>query len=387
MSWYIPPLTAQALPEPPGGRHWAIGLVAVLGTATMLTLLFWPGGASRRVPLFWVCAVAIPALVWALVFLTRVAVYMLNRSWVLAANDGMHAELTRWHGWARSRMAVLACCSVTPEPDLIARLTGRMGSAPFNPGRALRLQQLTDDDRQAQLVGMLIEQILPALKQLQGPVAVLVLPTEHGALPDVAHAINAAWHNARIAAAAEITLLTEWPGPPETWPPATKTTPYLLLGLQLAAPRKSTALTESGFALLLGSAQAAQAQGLLPAAWLYRAMPLECASVEGDLAELLHIQRPSQPVQALWSSNLPQALHNSLMVAAQAHALDLQPRAGFASVCVLEKVLGPCGDAGPWLALVLAVEALRAANQSGLLATARATGDAFLQLIEPTHHA
>lgn len=382
MSWPIPPLVQKPLPVPPRTGRWLAALFVVVGLATILTLLFWPIGASRRVPLFWVCTPVFPALLWVLVLIVRLVVFMVGKTWQEAANREKRDELTRWHRWARSRMALLASGSITPETDLVDRLTGVKTPAPFNPGRVLKLGQFAGKDRQAGLLEALLKQVAPALSRISGPVAVHVYLSGEPSLAKALKLLEAAWDGVRIGARPDFDIQPMLPVLPKRWLEEQNPNPHLVLGIQLTPANADAVATESGFALLLAQPGSKPANTVPPVAWLYRGMPSAEGTTEADLAQLLDIQKPARPVQALWSMAVPQVQQDALLEAATTHNLELERGEGLAGVCVLDQALGPCGAAGSWLAIAIATETFRSSKQAGLVAMTANSKTTF-HLIEP----
>lgn len=356
MPWPIPELPPVPLPSPPRAGRWLAALLLASMFTTLLTLLLWPANTPRHTAGFWLLTLGVPTLLWLTSLTLRGIVWVIAASWICSANAVRSSTIDGSHRWARQRIALLGSAAITPEHDLLPRLTGKQEPAPHNPGRALSLQEINQADRSAQLLAAVLTRMAPSLNTLDQAVTVHVWGSGDARPDSLAAAVLNNWDDALILPTPTIRILSQLPSRlPASWFSAEQTQAQLLVMLQLSAPDTPPTQTEAGCALLFLPASAAKRHR--PQAWLYRGMPSDNQQVPADLQTMLALQTPLKNAKTLWLAGLTQPEQNAALAAAS-QALDLNDAKGVPATYLLDPALGPCGALAPWLALALAAESL-----------------------------
>lgn len=366
MPWPIPELPPVPAPPAPRAGRWFAALLLANMFTTLLTLLLWPTNTPRFTASFWFLALGAPALLWLLSLALRGIVWVIAASWVRSSNAVRSSTIDSYHRWAQQRIALLGSAVITPEQELVPRLTGQKSPAPHNPGQALPLAEIDHPNRPAQLLTSILTKLAPALNQLDQAVNVhLWCPSK---LPPKTLAATAQhiWADTQISPSATIQILSQLPSRlPTSWFSAEQTGAQLLVMLQLSAPDTPPTQTEAGCALLFLPSSAAKHH--TPQAWLYRDMPSDKQQVPADLQTMLALQAPLNNAKTMWLAGLAQPEQNAVLAAA-GQALDLADDKGVPAMYLLDPALGRCGALAPWLALALAAESLSATPSPTLIA-------------------
>ncbi|KGT94781.1 hypothetical protein NG99_07050 [Erwinia typographi] len=139
MQWILPPLARKTRPAFPAWWAWLILPLACVAVAGVILLFTWPverGFASLR---FWFWLVTAPLLVAGTLGLFWLSHLLHRRREIAWRHLFLDRKRAQWMVLGRRALTLAAWHLVTPEPDLMSRITGMSGTPPDAPSATLRL--------------------------------------------------------------------------------------------------------------------------------------------------------------------------------------------------------------------------------------------------------
>lgn len=283
------------------------------------------------------------------------------------ARDGNLARLWNYLGeattaerrkWAQERVAIVACTTLTPEPELAERMLGLEGPRPENARKRLSLPQPSADAAITRLEEVLTGLLAP----MAGTIAQTVMSghldvcLQSNTQADLAE-LRQLWprlgltdnaHFSWVSLDGNVSLTTPWWTADYRQPDA-----RLTLGCQLHPESEAPAWSEMAVALLTTTpARLAERyrQPLKPLAYLFRSITAEADRASEALAMLLRAeQAPRDRLKQIWLSGLAKPLRHAAATAVKDSELD-------SPVHVLDEAVGDVGPVGALLVQALAAQ-------------------------------
>lgn len=382
MQWILPPLARQSRPAFPAWWIWMLIPLACVAVAGGILLFSWPlerGFASLR---FWFWMLAAPLLVAGALALFWLSHLLHQRREV----DFRHLFLDRkqalWREEGCSALKLAAWHLVTPEPELMARITGLSGVPPESPPVTLRLPteegSKLGESPLRQLFTELLGPLQSALTAL--PVVDIWLCAEGQREDDCRLALTQAWQRqqGRQLSASRLNWLSQPAGAEllETWCDEPADIPRLLLCLHQIAD-DSKAAEFSAALLFISRNQRLPEQLPFRPVWLFRPLLTPAFAPEKKLNAWLDVQQvPPGHRRHLWDAGLDARARNTLLSVLDI-AGDPLPAEG---QHLLPALVGDQGSASFVLALELAAAATDTGQQGQLVVAPSGDNLACVQL-------
>ncbi|TDV04568.1 hypothetical protein [Paraburkholderia caballeronis] len=137
MSWPIPIFPKIECPKPISLRIWLPTLAVIAGGAAGVVLMLWPHGKSTQTFQFWATLVGAPLIACALTFGVRLD------QWEDEQTDAEEAEKEQkrlggmWREWTRRHLSVVDSVAFPAVTDDMARFTNPKTDIPVNSGRCV----------------------------------------------------------------------------------------------------------------------------------------------------------------------------------------------------------------------------------------------------------
>lgn len=382
MQWILPSVERKTFPAIPAWWVWVILPLACVAIAGVILLFTWPvarGFASLR---FWFWLVAAPLLTagaLGLFWLSHLLHLRRGIAWRHLFLDRKHAQ---WKTQGRRSLTLAAWHLVTPEPELMSRITGIAGTPPKAPSTTLRLpvdagSQLGESPLR-QLFLTLLGPLQPALTSL--PVVDIWLSAAGQPEEDCRQALMQGWQSLlnRQLSGSRI----HWQTLPvdaalfERWCDEPSDIPRLVLYLhQIQDDAK--AMEFSTALLFMPHNQRLPEQLPFRPVYLFRPLLTPSSAPEKKFIALLEVQQsPPGHRRHLWDTGLDARARNTLLSTLDI-AGDVLPAEG---QHLLPSVTGEQGQAGFLLALSLAAAATDTGRQGQLVVAPHGDDIACVQL-------
>lgn len=382
MKWILPPLARQSRPTLPAWWMWVLLPLACVAVAGVILLFTWPlerGFASLR---FWFWLLTAPLLVAGALALFWLSHLLHQRREIDFRHLFLDRKQAQWKMQGRSALKLAAWHLVTPEPELMERITGISGVSPEAPSVTLRLPveegSMLGESPLRQLFTALLGPLQPALNAL--PVVDIWLSAAGQPEENCRQALMQAWlrQQGRQLSASRINWLSQPAGAEllETWCDQPADIPRLLLCLHqitddIKAAEFSTAL------LFMPHNQRLPEQLPFRPVWLFRPLLTPASAPEKKLNAWLDVQQlPPGHRRHLWDAGLDARARNTLLSVLDI-AGDPLPAEG---QHLLPALVGDQGRAGFVLALTLAAAATDTGQQGQLVVTPCGDNLACVQL-------
>jgi hypothetical protein len=377
----------SALPASPRLPVWVGLLLICMLAGTAATLLLWPKNTSTATPIFWICVLAHPFLVWCALFGIRRMMYERSLLHRQTEVEMQKSEREAAIHFASEPLAVVAssyCCAVA---------NGTLASSILSGAAILKTQPVRQQATQLRHSALDLElgarEDLPAalrhaddsalryhalFKKLIHPLRTVILELPAGTAFDVRLQLPAGepqkvllslWKQAWDAAAlpaVSVSLLAEDEGLMlvDQWldayggPQLQKLS--LVVATQLhAAPEEGSG--EAGVALLLGWPLLARELGLPLEAMLHRPVDAHGIALQAAMSKaLLWGKAMPADIAQLWQSAVSGDEKAELSRAAIDNGLAAAQRQGLSGLAEIDPVLGMLGVARPWLCTAIAIE-------------------------------
>lgn len=382
MQWILPPVERKSFPAIPEWWVWILLPLACEAIAGVILLFTWPvaqGFASLR---FWFWLVAAPLLTagaLGLFWLSHLLQLKREIAWRHLFIDCKQAQ---WKIQGRRALKLAAWHLVTPEPELMSRITGMTGTPPEAPSAALRLPveaecQLGESPLR-QLFLTLLGPLKPVLSTL--PVADIWLSAVGQSEDESCQALTQSWQsllNRQLPA-----IRVHWLTLPadaalfESWCDEPFDIPRLVLCIhQIQDDAKAMEFTTA----LLFMPHNQRLPESLPfrPVYLFRPLLTPLSSPERKFNALLDVQQyPPGHRRHLWDTGLDARARNTLLSMLDITG-DPLPADG---QHLLPLLTGVQGQAGFLLALSLAATATDTGQQGQLVVTPQGGDIACVQL-------
>ncbi|WP_058970793.1 hypothetical protein [Type-D symbiont of Plautia stali] len=288
MRWILPPVARQSRPAFPAWWMWVLLPLVCVSVAGVILLFTWPlerGFASLR---FWFWLLAAPLLVAGALGLFWLSHLLHQRREIDFRHLFLDRQQAQWRTQGHSALKLAAWHLVTPEPELMERITGISGVPPEAPPVTLRLPveegSMLGESPLRQLFTALLGPLQPALSAL--PVVDIWLSAAGQPEEDCRQALMQAWlrQQGRQLSASRLNWLSQPAGAEllETWCDEPADIPRLLLCLHQITD-DSKAAEFSAALLFIPHNQRLPEQLPFRPVWLFRPLLTSASAPEKNL--------------------------------------------------------------------------------------------------------
>lgn len=353
MTWPIPVFTKIEYPKPISLRVWLPTLVIIASCAAAAVLLLWPHGKPTNTLQFWCMLLGAPLVACALAFGIRL------NDWEDDQTDAEEAETEQdrlremWREWSRRNLHVIDAAAFPAATDEIAEFSGskidlpshkeRNVAFPWAKGRAPAF-------RRTRLLRLVAVRFAHALRTRKEVIVTLMLDAPSlgqarawtecatrvlsGFAPGVRFRFEA---QSATDGAQWITQLVD------RIDPATR----LVIAAQIWADKEDEHKFSEGAAAFLIEPDTSKAGSIM------RPMTTTRDELETGLIQIKEYQTPSERPALAWFTRCEEGESTAIRSALTADPNDS------AVERLLDKSLGLPGPASGWIALAIAMEAMR----------------------------
>lgn len=356
MSWPIPVFSKIEYPEPISARVWLPLLIAIASSAAGAVLLLWPQGRPTQTFEFWSTLVGVPLIACALAFGTR-----LDR-WEGEQTDAeeMEREQQRlgglWQGWTRRNLRVVDVAAFPAATDEIDRFAGAKIELPTNSDRIIAFdwsKGRSASIRRTKILFLIATRFAAALRTRREVTITLMLDDvslkQAGTWVKRAKRIfgyfvpSVSFYIETHPAASGVQWITRHVDRVET-----------ITRLVVAAQLWTDEASENEFSE--GAAAFLIEPGVTKAASILRPMMTARDTLETGLAQIKEIQTSPDRIKHVWFSGCTDNESTAVRSAMTPDPKDM------AVECLLDRLLGNPGPVSGWIALAIAMEAMRGAG-------------------------
>jgi hypothetical protein len=356
MNWPIPVFTKIEYPEPISLRKWIPILVIIASGAAGGVLLLWPHGTPTNTVLFWASVTGAPVVACALAFGFRLDQWEDDQ--VDAEECEREQERLRgmWGEWTRRDLSVVDVAAFLADATEIAKFASVAADLPVNSGRSLAFKWAkgrTIDVRRTRLFHLIVRRFADSLRARGEVIITLMLadtsPKDARVWVQQARRVfsytcpGTTLHVEVQSARDSVQWITEQA---DQVGPATR----LVIAPQLWSDEdESRKFSEGAAAFLIDS-------GASNTGSIFRPMTTTREVLESGLAQVKDYQTPANRLTRAWFTHCTEGESTAVR-----SALTPDPKEP-ADECLLDKSLGLPGPASGWIALAIAMEAMRGAG-------------------------
>jgi hypothetical protein len=356
MSWPIPIFSKIEYPKPISLRVWLPTLVAIASGAVGAVLLLWPHGKSTQTFQFWSTLVGVPLVACALAFGPR-----LDR-WEDEQTDAEESENEQqrlggmWRDWTRRHLPVVDVAAFPSATEEIARFADEKIGLPTNSERSITFDWVKGRGaafRRTRLLHLVARRFVVALRDRREVIVTLMLDdeslkhdvdwTQRAMLVFGAIVPSVAFHVEVQPVTGGVEWITQQVDRIDT---ATR----LVIAAQLWADEEEDHKFSEGAAAFLIE------PGATKAGSIYRPMTSASETLEAGLAQIGQVQMSPDRLKHVWVTGCDDdestAIRSSLTPDPKDMAVER----------LLDGLLGNPGPASGWIALAIAMEAMRGAG-------------------------
>lgn len=352
MPWPIPPRSKITYPKPISWAVWVPILLAIASVVAGAVLLLWPRGTPTQTSEFWVRLIGAPVAACALVGGIRLNCW--ERKQTRAEEDEREQQRISglWRDWTRRHLRIVEVAAFVPCTKQIAALADEKSGLPTLKERSIEFEQTgdgSDASRREALLQRVVARFADALR-LQRDVAVTLMLddscVEHAgawsseaqrifssAIPNATFQVEthtatgtAQWLTAQVDQISRVTRL--------------------VIAAQLWAEKDIGHRFSEGAAAFLIDPHATQAGSI------FRPSTDTPDTLAIALTQITQIQMSPTPPTRVWSTGFEKESSTILS------ALTADPKDP-AIERQLDSQLGNPGPASGWIALAIAMEAMR----------------------------
>jgi len=356
MSWPIPVFIKIEYPKPISWRLWLPTLAAVAAGAAGAVLLLWPHGKSTQTFQFWATLIGAPLVACALAFGIRL------NDWEDEQTDAEECEREQqrlrgmWREWTRRHLCVLDAAAFPAATDEIARFAGAKADLPGNSDRSTTFDWVKGRAtafRRARLLHLIVRRFADTLGLHKEVIVTLMLDDAslghdvawtEGVMRIFARLVPGTTCHVEVQSAKDsVQWITRQV---DTVDPATR----LVIAAQLWADEEQEHEFSEGAAAFLITPSAAQAGSI------FRPMTSTGGTLEMGLCQIKAYQVPPERLALAWFTRCEEGESTAIRSAVTEDPKDSTVER------LLDKSLGLPGPASGWIALAIAMEAMRGAG-------------------------
>jgi len=364
MTWPIPSFPPAEKPEPVALRTWLPVLIAIASAGVAAVLLLWPHGKPTNTFQFWITLVGAPLLACALAFGPRLNRWESEQTGAEESDKEQQRLKQLWRDWSRRHLCVV---DVAAFPAATSEI-GKFGEATIglksNKDRTIEFswaRGLATADRRAWLLHLIAERFSEALMSRRQVVILLMLDDaslmqEKAWLKETETTFRQTFPGVTFDVEAQaVSRGAHWIN---QMVDTIETKTKLVIAAQIVAetteadddPGNEKSQFSEGAAAFLIDPEAGNTGSI------FRPMTSERNALESDLEQIKQYQAPSVPLSQIWFTGGQDDETTAIR-----SALTADPKNSVVER-LLDKFLGIPGPACGWIALAIAMEAMRGAD-------------------------
>ncbi|CAD6556681.1 hypothetical protein LMG27952_06168 [Paraburkholderia hiiakae] len=354
MSWPIPVFLNIEYPKPISLRVWLPTLVSIASATAAAVLLVWPQGKPTNTVLFWATLVGAPLVACFLLLGWRLKQWEDEQKDAEDAEKEQHWLKKGWRDWSRRQACVIDVAAFPAATDEIDRFSAEKFDLPTNIDRSITFDWVsgrTAAFRRTRLLRLVALRFAEALRDRREVIITLMLDdTSLKQDEDWTKQVMRTFGSMIPALRVEVHPATggvQWMTQlVDRVDPATR----LVIAAQLWADEEEKHNFSEGAAAFLVEAAATNA-GLI-----FRPMTSVRDTMEVGLGQIREFQMAPDRLKHVWVANC-----EHIEATAIRSALAPDPKE-MPDERLLDGVLGTPGPASGWIALAVAMEAMRGAR-------------------------
>lgn len=356
MSWPIPVFTKIEYPKPISLRVWLPTLFAIASGAAAAVLLLWPHGKPTNTLQFWCTLFGAPLVACALAFGIRL------NDWEDEQTDAEEAEREQnrlrgmWREWSRRNLHVIDAAAFPAATNKIAKFAESKIDLPSHKERNVAFRWAKDratGSRRTRLLRLVAVRFARALRTRKEVVVTLMLD-------DASLGQARAWTECAtrvlgcFAPAVRFRVEAQSATDGVQWitqlvdkvDPATR----LVIAAQFWADKEDEHEFSEGAAAFLIEPDTPKAGSIL------RPMTSAADTLKAGLSQIEQVQMSPNRIRQIWSTGCGEDESTAIRSALTPDAADMPIER------LLDAPLGNSGPASGWIALAIAMEAMRDAG-------------------------
>ncbi len=356
MSWPIPTFIKIEYPKPISVGVWVPTLVAVAASAMIVVLLLWPDGKPTNTYQFWCALFGAPLIACALAFGVRLD------SWEDEQTDAEEMEKEQhrlgglWRDWTRRHLCIVDVAAFPAASDKIAKFGEEKSGLPSVKDRTITFdlaKERTVAFRRTRLLHLVARRFAEALQSRREVVVTLMLN-------EVSTDQVEAWTQraerilGRFAPGVTFRVEAQLATGGAMWMTklvdTIETTTRLVIAAQFWADNEGDHTFSEGAAAFLVDPAATKS------GFMFRPMTSSRDTLEHGLSQIVQTQMSPERLRHLWSAGCD--FDDSSALRSVLKADPKEP----VTEHLLDSVLGKPGPASGWIALAIAMEAMRGAG-------------------------
>jgi len=379
MSWPIPKLKPVEYPKPVSLRVWMPLLIAIATGIAAAVLLLWPQGRPTGTAEFWSALIGAPLIACAVAFGLSIG------RWEDAQTNAEEEELEQqrlgelWRGWSRRHVRVAEVAAFLPITESIGSLADAKFHLPTARGRVIGFDWAkgrSDVFRRIKLLERVAMRFADALSSQQEVIVTLMLDDASLQKADVW--IKRAGHILRRAVPGVTFEVQARPAKGGAQWLAEQvdvigTATQLVVAAQVWSERETDQKFSEGAAAFLIEPDARQVGAI------YRPMITTPDALDAALAQMMRMQIGPNRLKQIWSTGCEDG------AAAIRSALTADPKDSVTER-LLDGFLGIPGPASGWIAMSVALEAMRGDGPQMVAWREAASEPLHLCMVLPAHH-
>ena len=352
MSWPIPKLKRVEYPTPLSLRIWIPALIAIATGIAAAVLLLWPQGQPTQTAEFWSALIGVPLIACAVVFGLSLG------RWEDVQIDAEEDELEQqrldelWRDWTRRHVSVADAAAFLPVTENIASLASARIDLPMARDRAIDFgwaKDRSDVFRRIKLLERVATRFADVVRIRQEVMVTLMLDDVSLEKADVwkrraGHILR------RVVPGVTFLIEARSASGGAQWlaqqVDQISTVAQLVIAAQMWSETEANQKFSEGAAAFLIDPDGKQA-GLI-----YRPMVTMPDALDGSLAQMMQMQVHPDGLTQVWSTGCEDGS------AAIRSALTVDPKNPITEH-LLDGFLGIPGPASGWIAVAVAMEAMR----------------------------
>ncbi|OLL31212.1 hypothetical protein BTH42_13520 [Burkholderia sp. SRS-W-2-2016] len=356
MSWPIPVFTKIEYPKPIAWRLWLPTLSVIAAGAVGAVLLLWPHGKSTQTLQFWATLIGAPLVACAFVFGAKLDQWEDDQTDAEESEKEQHRLRGMWREWTRRDLCVIDVAAFPAATDEIASFAGAATDLPTNSDRSVMYDWTKNRGtafRRTRLLHLVARRFADKLRLRKEVLVTLMLDDSSLGQEDAwtnqvmrtfsAFAPGTIFHVEAQSAEGGVDWITRQT---DTVDPAMR--------LVIAAQLWRDGEEQHGFSE--GAAAFLIAPGSSHAGVIFRPMTSTRDTREIGLTQIKEYQVPPDRLALAWFTGCEEAESTAIRSALTQDPTDATVER------LLDKSLGLPGPASGWIALAIAMEAMRGAG-------------------------
>ncbi|MDR6482005.1 hypothetical protein [Paraburkholderia terricola] len=356
MPWPIPVFTKIDYPKPISWRMWLPTLAALASSAVAAVLLLWPHGKPTNTFQFWGTLVGAPLVACALVFGLKLDHWEGEQTDAEEADKEQLRLTEMWRDWARRHLSIVGVAAFPAATEEVARFGGEKIELPTKRDRAIPFDWVDAKGatlRRAHLLQLIAGRFADALRGQSEIIVTLML--DDGSLRE-----GEAWTQQAMSVFGSIVPDAQFhiEAQPATggvdW--ITRQVDQIDTATRLVIAAQLWPEEDGARGFSEGAAAFLIEPGATKSGSIFRPMTGTRDTLESGLAQIGQIQTSPDRLRQVWVTGCQDDESTAIR-----SALTRDPK-DMAVERLLDGVLGKPGPASGWIAMAIAMEAMRGAG-------------------------